>query len=427
MVSAIFKRLLPENVEATKDFKLLLLIGGLYALSTALSNTFVNVYIWKQSGSITAIALYQLATVLVSPLAFFYAGRLVKRMDRTIVLRVGVVLLALFYFAVLFAGTSVEDVLFLLGLLLGLGFGVYWLAFNVLTFEITSPDTRDVFNGYLGLFTSLAGMIGPMTAGIIIAWFPGYSGYQSIFTVSLLFFAAAVVVSFKFKKRSSAGIFRISKVWQRRHEDLDWRRILYAHFFQGLREGVFTFLIVLWVYTTTQSELALGTYGLITSAVSFCCYFAVGRFLPVRMRRRSIFIGSLLLYVAIFFIVPDPTYMRLMMYGIVISAAYPLIFVPFVSMTYDIIGKAYKAASMRVEYLIVREWFVNGGRAVSIICFLIFIHVLGDKQGILFTLLVFGAGHLFLYLAIRHIPPHGGRLPDDEYSSKSLGAQERQT
>ncbi|SDI32902.1 MFS transporter [Natribacillus halophilus] len=427
MVSALLKRLLPENVEATKDFKLLLVIGGLYALSTALSNTFVNVYIWKQSGSITAIALYHLATVLVSPLAFFYAGRMVKRMDRTIVLRVGIVLLALFYFAVLLAGTSVEDVLLVLGFLLGLGFGVYWLAFNVLTFEITSPETRDVFNGYLGLFTSLAGMVGPMTAGIIIAGFPGYSGYQSIFTVSLLFFATAVALSFKFGKRSSAGIFRISNVWQRRHEDLDWRRVLYAHFFQGSREGVFTFLIVVWVYTATQSELALGTYGLITSAVSLCCYFAVGRFLPVRMRRRSIFIGSLLLYLAIFFIVPDPTYVRLITYGILVSAAYPLIFVPFVSMTYDIIGKAYKAASMRVEYLIVREWFVNGGRAVSIICFLILTSLLGDRQGILLTLLVFGAGHLFLYLAIRHIAPHGGKLPDDEYASKSLGEQERQT
>ncbi|MBB6448869.1 YQGE family putative transporter [Geomicrobium halophilum] len=427
MLSALLKRLLPENVEATKDFKLLLLIGGLYALSTALSNTFVNVYIWKQSGEITAIALYHLITVLFQPLAFFFAGRLVKRMDRTSVLRIGVILLALFYFAVLFAGGDVEDLLLLLGMLLGLGFGVYWLAFNVLTFEITSPTSRDAFNGYLGLFTSFAGMIGPLAAGVIIAWFPGFSGYQTIFTISLLFFAVAVILSFKFKKRSSSGIFRISKVWQRRHEDFDWRRILFAHFFQGLREGVFTFVIVLWVYTTTQSELALGMYGLITSAVSFCCYFIVGRFLPVRLRKRVILIGSLMLYFALFFIVPEANYLRLLSYGIVVSAAYPLIFVPFVSMTYDIIGKAYKAASMRVEYLIVREWFVNGGRAASIIGFLIVVRLFGDEKGILFTLLVFGAGHLFLYLAIRNIEPSEGNLPDDEFSSKNLDEQERQT
>lgn len=52
------------------------------------------------------------------------------------------------------------DHLFFLGGLLGVGYGFYWLAFNVLTFEITEPNTRDLFNGLLGAMTSVAGMIG---------------------------------------------------------------------------------------------------------------------------------------------------------------------------------------------------------------------------------------------------------------------------
>lgn len=159
------KNLIPDFVYHNKDFKLLLLTGGLYALSTALSNTFVNVYLWKQSEDILAIALYNLASVLFQPLAFFLAGRLTKRLDRTTVLRIGVGMLAVFYLVVLLAGTNASQMLIILGAILGLGFGVYWLAFNVLTFEITEPETRDVFNGFLGLFSSFAGMIGPFTAG----------------------------------------------------------------------------------------------------------------------------------------------------------------------------------------------------------------------------------------------------------------------
>ena len=37
------------DIEITKDLIFLLIIGGLYSLSIALSNTFVNVYIWKQT------------------------------------------------------------------------------------------------------------------------------------------------------------------------------------------------------------------------------------------------------------------------------------------------------------------------------------------------------------------------------------------
>nr|WP_265182474.1 MFS transporter [Geomicrobium sp. JCM 19055] len=125
----------------------------------------MNVYLWKQSEDILAIALYNLASVLFQPLAFFLAGRLTKRLDRTTVLRIGVGMLAVFYLVVLLAGTNASQMLIILGAILGLGFGVYWLAFNVLTFEITEPETRDVFNGFLGLFSSFAGMIGPFTAG----------------------------------------------------------------------------------------------------------------------------------------------------------------------------------------------------------------------------------------------------------------------
>lgn len=38
------------DVEVNRDLLLLLTVGGLYSLSIALSNTFVNVYLWKQSG-----------------------------------------------------------------------------------------------------------------------------------------------------------------------------------------------------------------------------------------------------------------------------------------------------------------------------------------------------------------------------------------
>lgn len=411
----IFKKFLGE-VEVNRDLTLLLIIGGLYALSIALSNTFVNVYLWKQSGEFTHIALYNLASVVMQPLTFILAGRWAKKIDRVIVLRLGVSFLSVFFFTVLFLGEKANSYLLLLGGLIGIGFGFYWLAFNVLTFEITEPDTRDFFNGFLGLLTSFAGMIGPILAGFLITSMEKFTGYKVIFAISLGLFVIAVVLSFFLKRRQAKGVFDFKRILQERKHNSNWRHILHAHFFQGLREGTFVFVIVVWVYIATNSELAIGTYGLVASAVSFITYYLVGRFIKPHFRKKSILIGGIGLYLAIFLIIFDLTFTKLLMYGVVISIAYPILLVPYISLTYDIIGKGWKAAEMRVEYIVVREIFLNGGRIFSILLFLFTVTMFNEEKGIPILLLFLGAGHMIIYFFVRKIKVEQLNPGGEEYT-----------
>ncbi|UOE95715.1 MFS transporter [Alkalihalobacillus sp. LMS39] len=401
-MKAILKKMIGE-VEVNRDLTLLLVIGGMYSLSIALSNTFVNVYLWKQSGEFMDIALYNLASVFMQPIAFIVAGLWAKKIDRVIVLRLGVSFLSVFFFTVLFLGGNANEYLLLLGALLGIGFGFYWLAFNVLTFEITEPETRVFFNGFLGLVTSLAGMIGPIFAGILITRMEKFTGYTFIFAISLILFVAAVITSFFLERRSAKGSFHFLKILKERKNNKNWKHVLHAHFFQGLREGTFVFVISVWVYITTQSELALGTYGLVASAVSFVSYYIATRMIKEQFRKKAILLGGIILYLAIFLIIFDLTFTKLIIYAVVISIAYPTLLVPYVSLTYDVIGKGWKAAEMRVEYIVVRELFLNGGRIVSILAFLATITLFNEEQGIPGLLLVIGAGHLILYFFIRHV------------------------
>ncbi len=103
------------DIELTRDLMLLLSIGGLYALSMALSNTFVNVYLWKQSGEFVDLALYNLAAVVFQPITFILAGRWAKKIDRVVVLRLGVSSLSVFFFTVLFLGEKANQFLLVLG------------------------------------------------------------------------------------------------------------------------------------------------------------------------------------------------------------------------------------------------------------------------------------------------------------------------
>lgn len=394
------------DVTLTKDLSLLLIIGGLYSLSIALSNTFVNIYLWKQTGEYSDIAFFNLSTVILQLLTFILAGRWAKKIDRVIVLRIGVIFLALFYVMVLVFGTNASTYLLLLGSFLGVGYGFYWLAFNVLTFEITEPDTRDFFNGFLGILSSAGGMIGPIAAGIIITRFEKYTGYTIVFGLSLALFALAVFMSFSLKPRPSSGSYCFMQILNERKQNENWRLITNANFFQGLREGTFAFVISVFVYLSTGSELSLGTFGLLNSGVSFVAYYFASRLIKQKYRKKAILIGGIMLYASVLLIVWDVNFVKLLIYGGMIAIAYPLLLVPYMSTTYDVIGTGWKAAEMRIEYIVVREIYLNLGRIVSIVSFLAAITWFKAENSIPILLLILGAGHSCIYFFLKrvHLP-----------------------
>jgi YQGE family putative transporter len=391
------------DVEVSKDLVLLLVIGGLYSLSIALSNTFVNVYLWKQSGKFIDLGIYNLSIVIMQPLTFIFAGRLAKKVDRIVVLRLGVIFLAIFFLTVLIIGSSAGKFLVLLGGILGVGYGFYWLAFNVLTFEITEPETRDFFNGFLGIMTSIAGMIGPIIAGYVISRLKNFTGYTTIFSISLFMFAGAVVLSFFFKRRPAVGDYLLKRIINERKRNKNWKLITSAHFFQGVREGTFAFVIGVFVFITTGSELALGQFGLVNSSIAFLTYYLASRIIKKSKRKIFILMGGIFLYLSIFVLLFDLTYTKLLIYAVLIAIGYPMLLVPFTSLSYDVMGKCWNVGNARIEYIVVKEIFLNSGRIISILSFIAAVALFDEKQSIPILLSIVGIGHLIIYFFVRNI------------------------
>ncbi|MEQ6375897.1 MFS transporter [Bacillaceae bacterium S4-13-58] len=411
-----------EKIDVNKDLLLLLSIGGLYSLGIFLSNTFVNIYLWKQSGQFVAIALYNLAIYVLQPITFILAGKWAKKIDRVIVLRLGVIFLSLFFLTVLLSGEHAASYKLLLGGLLGIGYGFYWLAFNVLTFEITEPDTRDFFNGFLGLLQSFAGMIGPIVAGFLISRMTGNTGYTLVFGISFTLFFLSVITSMFLNRRPAKGSFSFRRIIKERRNNKNWRMVTNAHVLQGLREGTFMFIIAVWVFITTQSEFALGKFNFTYSAMAFVFYFLVTRFLKPRYRKGSIFAGGLMLYLALSLILIELSFETLLIYAGLIGIAIPIFFVPYLSLTYDVIGKSWKAAEMRIEYIVVRELYLNLGRVSSILLFITAVTLFPPERIIPYVLLTVGAGHFLTYFFIKQI---NFTSPKQEQEEEAFPFQER--
>ena len=385
-----------------RDLTLLILIGGLYALGIFLSNTFVNVYLWRQTNDYLTIATYNLAVFVFQPLTFIVAGKLAKKIDRVIVLRLGVTFLSLFFLTVLFLGQQAAYFNILLGCLLGVGYGFYWLAFNVLTFEITEPDTRDFFNGFMGVLESFGGMVAPVIAGAIIAKLETNIGYTTVFSISLGLFLLAVFSSMFLKRRKAKGKYQLKQVYQELTINHNWKNIVIANLFLGFREGIFIFVITIWVFLITNSELALGVFHLTLNGVSLIGYFLVTKYLQPTMRKHALLIGSVVISFSIFILAVDLSYATLIIYALVIGLAYPLFNVPYNSMTYDVIGISKYAKNWRIEYVVIFEIFINIGRVFSILIFIITFLLFGEPA-IRYLLIIISQTYLMVFYYMRKV------------------------
>ncbi|MGV2964646.1 MFS transporter [Paenibacillus sp. AGC30] len=383
---------------------LLLGVNGLFALAGALSGTFLNVFLWKSRPDYAMLGWFTLSQQLAIGLTFWLAGKWVKEHNKMSALRLGTALSGIFYMIVLWAGSKAVDWIWPLGILLGCSLGLFWIAFNVVYFEITDRENRDLFNGWVGLLGSMTGIIGPWFSGLIITRMADNTGYRLIFTVSLVIYVIAVVFSFFLKKRKVSGTYRWSEPWiQLSKPDSPWKTLALGLFAQGAREGVFAFLIALLVYVATAQEYKLGQFSLITSAVALISYWAVGKWSKPQYRSRGMFIGALILLIVLIPLLWKVTYVTLLIMGIGSAVAMPLYILPMISAGFDMMGTSDENVEKRVELVVLRELCLMVGRLFGLIIFIITVINSPSLRMLTWLIIVLGAFPLIGWIFMRKL------------------------
>lgn len=393
-------------MKAPKDRQavLLLAVNGMFVLASALSGAFLNVYLWKSRQDYMMIAWFTLAQQIALGSTFWIAGKWVKEGNKMNALRLGIAVAGLFYLLILGAGQNAIHYIWPLGLLLGMSLGLFWLAFNVVYFEVTDAENRDWFNGWVGLLGSMTGILGPWVSGWLITLLHGEKGYRLIFTMSMIIFGCTVLLSFFLKKRKVSGKYDWTEGIKRLKEtDRTWRFAMGGLVMQGIREGVFFFLIFLLVYTATSQEARLGQFMLITSAVSLVSYWAAGKWFKPTYRSYGMLVGAIIMLLVIVPLLWKVNYTTLLILGIGTSLFIPLYMLPAIAVSFDLMGTNRNNAEKRVELVVVREISLMVGRIAGL---LIFIGVLSFRQDpltVTLLLLVLGMSPIGTWVFMRKI------------------------
>ncbi|SHE78824.1 MFS transporter, YQGE family, putative transporter [Seinonella peptonophila] len=365
-----------EARKLDREAWLLITINGLFAIANALSNTFVNIYLWKMNHDLITISWFQFSSYIGMLIATLFAGWLTKKLDRVINIRLGVGILSIFYTTVLFLGTTAIQYVWILGALLGIGSGFFWIAFSVLYFEITERPNRDRFNGVNGLFGALAGMISPLISGFVISRIDhGLFGYQMIFTVSLVLFLIAVAVSFAFRPRLLQGDYYLFEVAKGlKHRDSKWYWVCAAMFLQGIREGVLVYLVGLLLFMVVQKEMILGGFLTATSFVALIANYIISRMITEKSREMSMTVGTVMLGVVILPFFFYPNIWTIFILGIGVAFFYPFYYGPLTSTIFDVLGENEHNVAWRVEHVAIKDTVLYLGRIVTVFLFIGWIH-----------------------------------------------------
>src|SRR5699024_17650 len=115
-----------------------------------------------------------------------------------------------------------------------------------------------------------------------------------------------------------------------------------------------------------------------------------------------IFIGCFLASIAIYLFLIQFSYVIVITYALTVGVAYPLLNIPYNTLTYDVIGVSENAKNWRIEYVVIFECFINIGRIIFVILF-ISLYLIFSEPVITYLLFIISPTFLFVYFYMKKI------------------------
>jgi YQGE family putative transporter len=385
-------------MDKENNLKRFILTIGLFTAASVLSDTFVNIYIWRLKADYIPITVYMLSCYFAVPVVFYLCGYIGMRIDRVSLYIAGIICFAAFYFMVLIFRENITSHVILWGFVKGLAMGFFWFGYHTLAFDFTSVANRDKFYAVTNLLSGACALLGPVIAGFIITTFKGFNGYYVIFACSAVLFAASVALSFSMKSKPIKKPYKIEDLLFTKNKK--WRNTMAAYFFLAGKDAIGMFLIGILVFKSTGSEFTLGQYTMLVAVATIASSYLMGKYSKPDTRKGYVLSGAVIAFLTVFLLIYKINFVTLLIYGIFSAIADTLVRIPISAHALDVIGLDAHANERKMEYLVAREVPIAAGRILMLVIFVIFLQYMpvNGIKAIILLISAFPFGvYYFLY------------------------------
>jgi MFS transporter, YQGE family, putative transporter len=346
----------------------LLVISSLFILANGLSTAFVTVFLWKLSNNYVEIAMYNIWVYSFMLFGFIISGYLSRKSKISSCLRLGMILLIVYFALILKLNTRSEQFIFLLGLIYGTGYGLFYYSANTLLYYYTNEDNRSFYLGLNNAFAAVMGIIAPTISGLIIVSKVQFTGYYYVFGITLLLYITAGIFSYFLDEAVQKGKFRLKKILA--NKDPNWRYVLKSNFFLGFREGAIYFLIDILYFITFKNELSFGGFTTVISFIAVISAYLIGRYIRKEFNNRAIVIGGAVTLFATLVLVSFTSRDTVIAYGILTAVFNCVWLIPVTFILYQVADSTMGREESMGDYMIAKEVPTAIGRVLGILLFI---------------------------------------------------------
>ncbi|MFC5531708.1 MFS transporter [Cohnella yongneupensis] len=357
----------------SKQAYVALFIHGCFQFGASMSGLFLNLYLWRLTEDLVINGIFNIIVYGITPFAFAIGGWIAKKQDRMVTYRLGIALIALFYLVVIIAQEKVVAYYPIFGLFNGLALGLYWVGYLVLQYDVTDVRNRSKYLGINMIVFNSAGLAGPALAGFLISLFDGLRGYIITFATASCLFALASLMSFRIPRIEShhrTFFLKFSGLMMKRNRL--WMMSLCSFFVLGLFQGMMLFLPNILMFQTVGREDQVGYLSVLFALLTILTGLYIARRKGQPNVRRDLFVSSLLIFFATLVLLIDIRLWTVIVFMVVYSFLAPLIINTLTSYYYRLMDGLPLRGSFRIESVVVREFFLNAGRVISILMQVLF-------------------------------------------------------
>ncbi|MCF2945041.1 MFS transporter [Paenibacillus tarimensis] len=364
---------LPPERQLSKEAGLTITIHALFQFGASMAGLFLNLYLWRLTEDLVVNGVYNIIVYFLTPIGFAVGGWIGKRKDRMVTYRLGILSMGLFFLLVVLAQEQVVSFYLLFAVLNGFASGLYWMGFLVLMYDVSHDRNRIRFLALNMVFFNAAGLAGPALAGYIIGSNEGLRGYMITFMLAFVMFLIAAVVSLRIGTITTRHkVYYLNLMGLLMRKNRVWLQSLIGFFVFGLFQGIMLFLPNILLYRTVGREDLVGYLGVFFSGLVIASGYVISRKAKESGARRYILASSTGVVLGASFLVIDVSFWTVVLFMILFSISNPLAINTLNTYYYRLMGTLPLKGQLRNEVVVVREFYLNFGRMISIALLLLF-------------------------------------------------------
>ena len=374
-----------------KKAQTLLISFFFYSTAYPIISVFTSAFIWQNNNNISYLIFFRAGQFFIVPLTFIIGGILLRIAKINLLYFIGAIFIAVSSVLIIFLKNKTVIDFLIMGIILGVGTGLYWVNRNYLTVKETNDDNRSYFFGLLFSFATLIGLVITLLVGWLIVF--GLS-YQLLITFAfiLIILSGLTVLKMNFESPKIGRLFihNLSYIWMR-------KRLI--HLGIGLVEGLSYVIPGLLILTMLGNEGILGTLTAISSLLSTVLIYYYGRKSHSKDHKVYFIFSTILALFLSLLLAMAFNKLTVIIYSLLNGLTISFLWLTFASPLFRNIDlEVGNIEEKRFSYILDTEFFLNGGRISGLIICLLIANFYGVMNSLRFSPLILSILQVLLFV-----------------------------